>query len=108
MNLPLHTNINPYIKDEDAIEMLAQHLITKPVFEALFENYSFVNNNTVSQAMQRILNLLDEDGMAKDQEQLDRFYQSVKERCDGVDNAEGKQKIIVELYDKFFKTAWMA
>lgn len=101
----LHTNINPNIKEEEAIEMLAQHMITKPVFEALFENYSFVNNNTVSQSMQRILALLDNDGMAKDQEQLERFYQSVQERCEGVDNAEGKQKIIIELYDKFFKTA---
>lgn len=101
----LHTNINPNIKEEEAIEMLAQHMITKPVFEALFENYSFVNNNTVSQSMQRILALLDNDGMAKDQEQLKRFYQSVRERCEGVDNAEGKQKIIIELYDKFFKTA---
>ena len=101
----LHTNINPNIKEEEAIEMLAQHMITKPVFEALFENYSFVNNNTVSQSMQRILALLDNDGMAKDQEQLERFYQSVRERCEGVDNAEGKQKIIIELYDKFFKTA---
>lgn len=101
----LHTNINPNINEEEAIEMLAQHMITKPVFEALFENYSFVNNNTVSQSMQRILALLDNDGMAKDQEQLERFYQSVRERCEGVDNAEGKQKIIIELYDKFFKTA---
>ena len=101
----LHTNINPNIKEEEAIEMLAQHMITKPVFEALFENYSFVNNNTVSQSMQRILDLLDNDGMAKDQEQLERFYQSVRERCEGVDNAEGKQKIIIELYDKFFKMA---
>lgn len=101
----LHTNINPNIQDEEAIEMLAQHLITKPVFEALFDNYSFVKNNTVSQAMQKILTLLDNDGMQKDQEQLQRFYQSVRERCEGVDNAEGKQKIIIELYDKFFKTA---
>ena len=36
---------------------------------------------------------------------MESFYDSVKERCAGVDNAEGKQKIIIELYDKFFKTA---
>lgn len=101
----LHTNINPNIQGKEAIEMLAQHLITKPVFEALFDNYSFVKNNTVSQAMQKILELLDNDGMQKDQEKLHSFYQSVRERCEGVDNAEGKQKIIIELYDKFFKTA---
>ena len=101
----LHTHLNPYIKDEDAIEMLAQHIITKPVFEALFENYSFVEKNSVSRAMQKMLILLDDDGLDKDQAQMEKFYQSVRERCEGVDNAEGKQKIIVELYDKFFKNA---
>lgn len=101
----LHSNINPYISNEDAIEMLAQHIITRPVFEALFENYDFVRNNIVSKSMEKVLALLDQDGMEKDQEQMQRFYDSVKERCAGVDNAEGKQKIIIELYDKFFKTA---
>lgn len=49
----LRKNINPSIKEIDAVEMLAQHVVTKPVFEALFENYSFVNNNAVSKSMQK-------------------------------------------------------
>ena len=101
----LRKNLNPSLSEEDAIEMLSQHIITRPVFEALFENYDFVKNNTVSQSMQKILDLLDEDGMDKDQAQLEKFYASVKQRCEGVDNAEGKQKIITELYEKFFKVA---
>jgi predicted helicase len=40
--------------------MLAQHIITKPVFEALFENYSFIKNNPVSLAMQGMVDLLEE------------------------------------------------
>lgn len=48
----LRHNINPSISADEAIEMLAQHLITKPVFDALFEGYSFVQHNAVSQAMQ--------------------------------------------------------
>jgi predicted helicase len=44
----LHQNINPSISQNEAIQMLAQHLITKPVFDALFENYKFVENNPVS------------------------------------------------------------
>ena len=101
----LHVNINPHISKTDAIEMLAQHIITRPVFEALFENYSFVKNNSVSIAMQKILNALDENAVDKDNETLEKFYADIKLRCEGIDNAEGKQKIIIELYDKFFKTA---
>ena len=102
----LQKNINPSISQNEAIEMLSQHIITKPVFDALFEGYSFVNNNPVSQSMQRILDLMEDQSLEKDAEDLDKFYQSVKLRASGIDNAEGKQRIIIELYDKFFKTAF--
>ncbi|WP_407377967.1 DEAD/DEAH box helicase [Megamonas funiformis] len=101
----LHKNINPYITTEDAIDMLSQHMITQPVFEALFENYSFVKNNPISKSMNEILSLLDNQGLEKEREELDKFYKAIKRGCEGVDNAEGKQKIIIELYDKFFKLA---
>ena len=102
----LHKNINPSVSEEDAIEMLAQHLITQPVFEALFENYSFVRNNPISQSMEKMLTLLEEQKDEKDTETLQKFYDSVRERAKDIDNAEAKQKIIVELYDKFFRTAF--
>lgn len=102
----LRKNINPSISEPDAIEMLAQHIITKPVFEALFENYSFVKNNPISVSMQKMIDLLEEQSLEKDQEVLERFYESVKMRASGIDNAEGRQRIIIELYDKFFKTAF--
>jgi predicted helicase len=103
----LQKNINPSITESQAVEMLAQHIITKPIFEALFEGYSFVKTNAVSTAMQGMLDAL-EDGsnLAADSETLQRFYESVRKRAEGIDNAEGKQRIIIELYDKFFKTAF--
>jgi predicted helicase len=102
----LHKNINPSISETEAIEMLSQHIITKPVFDALFENYSFVANNPMSQSMQKMLDLLEDQSFDKDAEILEKFYQSVKTRASGIDNSEGKQRIIIELYDKFFKTAF--
>lgn len=101
----LHKNINPNINKDEAIEMLAQHMITKPVFDALFENYSFAQNNPISKSMKDLLDLVGEDAYEKDQKTLERFYKSVQERCEGIDNANGKQKVIIELYDKFFKKA---
>lgn len=101
----LQKNINPNITESDAIEMLSQHLITAPVFEALFEGYSFVKNNPISKAMQGMLELLEKEAMEKDTESLEKFYDSVRKRAEGIDNTEGKQKIILELYEKYFKTA---
>jgi len=102
----LQRNINPSINEAQAVDMLAQHIITKPIFEALFEGYSFVKHNAVSQAMQNMLDALDEKTLPEDSEKLQRFYESVKKRAAGIDNADGKQRIIIELYDKFFKTAF--
>ena len=101
----LQQNLNSSIKTSDAIEMLAQHMITKPVFDALFEDYEFVKSNPVSRIMQDMLAILDEKALDKEQETLDKFYLSVQERAKGIDNAEGKQKIIIELYEQFFKNA---
>nr|WP_322719688.1 type ISP restriction/modification enzyme [Nostoc sp. ChiQUE02] len=102
----LQSNLNPSVSEDDAIEMLSQHLITKPVFDALFQDYQFTQHNPVSLAMQKMLDLLEGQSLEKDTKSLDKFYSSVKERASGIDNAEGKQKIIVELYDKFFRTAF--
>ena len=102
----LQSNINSSISDKEAIEMLSQHMITKPVFEALFEGYSFVDNNPISQSMQHMVSLLEEGALEKDTKTLNKFYESVRMRAAGIDNAEAKQRIIIELYDKFFKTAF--
>lgn len=102
----LQKNINPSISKDQAIEMLAQHIITKPIFEALFEGYSFVKSNAVSTAMQGMLDELQGESIAEESETLQKFYESVRKRAEGIDNAVGKQKIIIELYDKFFKAAF--
>jgi predicted helicase len=102
----LQNNINPSITKREAVEMLSQHIITKPVFEALFVGYSFVESNAISVSMQTMLELLEAQAIEKDTETLQKFYDSVKTRAEGIDNAEGKQRIIIELYDKFFKTAF--
>lgn len=95
----LKKNLNPGVDAEQAIEMLSQHLITKPVFEALFEDYDFARSNPVSRALQRVIDAVESTTEDVDKRSLENFYKSVKLR------AEGKQKIIIELYDKFFKSA---
>ena len=99
-------SLNPSISQEEAIEMLAQHVITKPVFEALFEGYEFAGQNPVSKSMQKIMDILEEQALEKEHETLEGFYASVRERASGITDPKGRQRIIIELYDKFFKTAF--
>jgi predicted helicase len=102
----LHQNINPNVTPDEAIEMLSQHLITKPIFDALFEGYEFTKYNPVSQTMQRMLDVLEGQSLQKEVKTLEKFYESVRKKASGIDNAEGKQRIIIELYDKFFRAAF--
>ncbi len=101
----LKKNLNPGVNEESAIEMLSQHLITRPVFEALFDGYDFAGKNPVSRALQRIIDVVENVTEDCDKRSLEKFMNSVKLRAEGVESAEGKQKIIIELYDKFFKSA---
>jgi predicted helicase len=102
----LQENINPAISEDEAIEMLAQQLITRPVFDALFEHYSFTSQNAVSVAMQGILDVVDAHAFDKDAESLRAFYDSVRRRVQGIDNADGRQRVVHELYDTFFRLAF--
>ncbi|MBK1781592.1 DEAD/DEAH box helicase [Advenella sp. WQ 585] len=102
----IRDDLNDSITDGEIIEMLAQHLITKPVFDALFESYRFTEHNPMSLAMQGVLDALNEHRLDKEADTLQRFYDSVALRASGIDSAIGKQKIVVELYDKFFRNAF--
>lgn len=102
----LRDDLNDSITQEEIVEMLAQHLVTKPVFDALFSGQSFARENSMSRAMQGVLDALHEHHLEKESTTLEAFYESVKLRASGIDSAEGKQKIVVELYDKFFQNAF--
>ncbi len=102
----LRENTNPAITEADAIEMLAQQFISRPVFNALFEKYQFAENNPVSKTMNDMLDIVQQNTDANDLRELRRFYDSVKDRAQSIDNAAGRQQVVVELYDKFFKQAF--
>ncbi len=72
------SNLNDSITRGDAIDTLAQHLITRPVFDALFENYAFAEHNPASRAMQKMLETLDEQDLATENDTLAKFNASVR------------------------------
>ncbi|KEO54689.1 DEAD/DEAH box helicase [Thioclava indica] len=102
----LRDDLNDSISEQDAVEMLAQHLITRPVFQALFEDHQFTDQNPVSRAMQQVLDMLDENRIDKESKDLEKFYDSVRNRANGITDPQAKQRLIVELYDKFFRNAF--
>jgi predicted helicase len=99
----LKDNLNDSISREDAISMLSQHLITKPVFDALFSEHDFASHNPVSCVMQAMIDALGDSGLEAETVKLAGFYDSVRVRAAEVTSADGKQKVIAELYERFFR-----
>ena len=101
----LMETINTSITRDDAIDMMAQHLLTRPVFEALFENYDFASGNPVSIVLDKLRDDFREFGLEDETRDLEGFYESVRMRARGIDNSEGRQRVLLELYEKFFANA---
>ncbi len=104
--LELRDDLNESITEHDAIEMLAQHLITRPVFDALFEGHAFVDRNPVSVAMTEVLSVIDEAQVEREARTLEGFYASVRRRAAGITDPLARQNLIIELYDNFFRGAF--
>ena len=102
----LRGNLNDSITEQDAISMLSQHLITAPVFSALFSEYDFAKQNPVSQVMQRMVDALSDHNVESETDSLADFYQSVQRRAEAVNSASGKQQVVKDLYETFFQTAF--
>ncbi len=101
----LRNNLNDGVSRDDAIGMLSQHLITRPVFEALFGGDQFTTSNPVSQVMQSMIDTLDDANLQSETATLDGFYEHIRMLIGGINTAEARQKVITELYEKFFKRA---
>ena len=101
----LKVSINESITRQGAVDMMAQHVLTQPVFEALFERYEFARNNPVAQALDALRKDFGEFGLENETRDLERFYESVRLRARGLDNSQARQRVLMELYEKFFATA---
>lgn len=102
----LQDTLNPTVSREDAIEMLAQHILTLPVFQALFADSDFPNRNVVGRALQSIVDKLDAAAVSSETEGLEKFYDNVRERVALAKSDKSKQDIIRNLYDTFFNNAF--
>lgn len=99
--------VNDNVSEQQAIDMLAQQIITKPIFEKLFAKDGFAMKNSVSGYIDKMLAAIDaRNGLRDIQDRLDEFYRTVELTLNGIDTSEGKQKVITALYEKFFKNAF--
>ena len=102
----IRDDLNPEISENDAVEMLAQHIITRPVFDSLFQGNRFTSENAVSKAMETVLSQIYDHKIDTETRTLEKFYESVKRRAADIITSAGRQALILQLYDRFFRNAF--
>jgi predicted helicase len=102
----IRDDLNPEISETDAVEMLAQHIITKPVFDTLFLGNRFTAENAVSKAMETVLSQIYDRQIDTESRTLEKFYDSVRRQAEDIVTATGRQTLILNLYDRFFRNAF--
>ena len=101
----LRAATNESLNRDAAVDMVAQHILTRPVFGALFEGYDFAAGNPIGRALEELCRDFTEFGLENEVRDMERFYESVRRRARGLDNSEARQTVLKELYEKFFSTA---
>ncbi len=87
------------------INMIAQHVVMKPVFQALFKNI-MADTNPVNVYLDTVVNQLKTTTSDDDQKKLDKFYESVKQNVNGIETSADKETLIKDIYEKFFTIAF--
>ncbi|MCQ2897329.1 DEAD/DEAH box helicase [Helicobacter pylori] len=99
----LRDNIHQSIKEEEALDMIVSHIITKPIFDALFGDNI---KNPIAKALDKMVLKLSDLGLEGETKDLKNLYESVKTEAMRAKSPKSQQELIKNLYNTFFKEAF--
>ncbi len=99
----LRGNIHQNIKEEEALDMITSHIITKPIFDALFGDNI---QNPIAKALDKMVLKLSSLGLEGETKNLKNLYESVKTEAARAKSQKSQQELIKNLYNTFFKEAF--
>ncbi|MBZ7951834.1 DEAD/DEAH box helicase [Campylobacter sp. RM9939] len=101
----LKENIHPNIKEDEAMDMICSHIITKPIFDVLFDKN--MDDNPIGKALDQVNQKLNTLGLDDEEtKSLKALYKSVEESAKLAKSQKSKQELIKNLYDTFFRSAF--
>ncbi len=99
----LRGNIHQNIKEDEALDMITSHIITKPIFDALFGDNI---KNPIAKALDKMVLKLSTLGLEGETKDLKNLYESVKTEATHAKSQKSQQELIKNLYNTFFKVAF--
>jgi len=99
-----HENLKLVINDsvtyDEAIRVIAQHVVLARVFDALFSG-EFTSHNPISRVLSKMANSF---GLNTELEELEGFYASVEDEVKTIKKPKARQNFIKTVYGNFFKS----
>ncbi|GAA8254933.1 hypothetical protein HpNP105_03360 [Helicobacter pylori] len=99
----LRGNIHQNIKEDEALDMITSHIITKPIFDAIFGDNI---KNPIAKALDKMVLKLSDLGLQGETKDLKNLYESVKTEALRAKSQKSQQELIKNLYNTFFKEAF--
>ncbi len=99
----LRGNVHSNIKEDEALDMITSHIITKPIFDAIFGDNI---KNPISKALDKMVEKLSTLGLQGETKDLKNLYESVKTEAMHAKSQKSQQELIKNLYNTFFKVAF--
>ncbi len=99
----LRGNIHQNIKEDEALDMITSHIITKPIFDAIFGDNI---QNPIAKALDKMVLKLSSLGLEGETKDLKNLYESVKTEALHAKSQKSQQELIKNLYNTFFKEAF--
>ncbi|GAA8252858.1 DEAD/DEAH box helicase family protein [Helicobacter pylori] len=99
----LRGNIHQNIREDEALDMITSHIITKPIFDALFGDNI---QNPIAKALDKMVQKLSTLGLQGETKDLKNLYESVKTEALHAKSQKSQQELIKNLYNTFFKVAF--
>ncbi|GAA7790370.1 DEAD/DEAH box helicase family protein [Helicobacter pylori] len=99
----LRGNIHQNIKEDEALDMITSHIITNPIFDAIFGDNI---QNPIAKALDKMVQKLATLGLQGETKDLKNLYESVKTEAMHAKSQKSQQELIKNLYNTFFKVAF--
>ncbi|GAA7608566.1 hypothetical protein HpMMM21_00900 [Helicobacter pylori] len=99
----LRDNIHQNIREDEALDMITSHIITKPIFDAVFGDNI---QNPIAKALDKMVEKLSTLGLQGETKDLKNLYESVKTEATHAKSQKSQQELIKNLYNTFFKEAF--
>ena len=103
----IRQSVGDHVKTEQVQEMIAQHVVTIPVFEVMLAQSGFSEQNPVSKEIERLLSTFRELEVSFEEElrPLTRAYRQMEAAFTGAVSSAEKMDILRTIYEGFFQAA---